>query len=490
MKILNQFFSTLLLLSLLAGVCPAFDTGSHHDLTRAVLAEHGFDEDSIKAIQVENWLTDYYSNSPTYSMHRREVLEQFHFDNLYTYAQVEHYWAALINNLKNETQKAARDDDVMSMLVVMGIGLHAVQDFYSHSNWVEIHPKTGPDSYRATTYLSTVDSSQRDLLKGLHTGKYPDGRNSGPGAYDPPADADLHGDYDTGMNHDSQIRPRWAEAYVFAYCASHELVSAFEKWANEARPGFWSGIQTFVAENGQGKKLDLDVRASRNISMWLKAKGLDGTWKGGRSGSTRFFMAFSSKWVSGDSSVFVRAIRDGKVQDALTKDLYGVGEDLPVPSVEPFSLRRRTVEFHAARFMEANKSGLVGKLPKFGTPDFYARITIGGQEYWTRTIQRSRDVEDPWTEIAFADQETNSVPIRIEAYDEDSLDAEKDQKYDINPLVGELDLNLTLDLADLILSGDIKGLFDSASHPFSIGGAKPDSPRAILNAWISSAPLK
>ena len=479
-----------MLLSLFAGICPAFDTGPHHDLTRTVLAEHGFNEDSIKAIQVENWLTDYYSNSPTYSEDRRRVLENFHFDNLYTDAQVDHYWAALIRNLKIETQKAARDDDVLSMLVVMGIGLHAVQDFYSHSNWVELHPRTDPDSYRTDTYIGYLASGHPNPLKELHTGKFPEDRTTGPGLFDPPEGADLHGGYETGINHDSQIRPRWAEAYVFAYCASQEMVTAFEQWANKARPGFWQKMQVFLAENGQGKKLDADVRASRNISMWLKAKGMDGTWKGNDSGSTRFFTAFSSKWVSSDSSVFVHAIRDGEIQKSLAADLYDDEKELPVPELAPYSLRRRTVEFRAVRFMEAQRSGLAGKMPRLGTPDFYARVTIGGQEYWTRTIQRARELVDPWTEIAFVGQDWKDVNITIKAFDEDSLDAKKDQRFDINPLPDEFDLNLTLNLASLALSGDVEGVFDTASRPFGVEGAKPDKPRAFLNAWITSRLLK
>ncbi|HEY5074992.1 MAG TPA: hypothetical protein VII34_09880, partial [Pyrinomonadaceae bacterium] len=47
------------------GFSYAFDTGSHFDLPRSVLAERGFGDTAIKIAQVENWLTDYYSSTPS-----------------------------------------------------------------------------------------------------------------------------------------------------------------------------------------------------------------------------------------------------------------------------------------------------------------------------------------------------------------------------------------------------------------------------------------
>lgn len=57
----------LLAMALLLGVVPAtqaFDTGPHQDLTREVLAEIGFNQDANETVQLENWLTDYYTNQP------------------------------------------------------------------------------------------------------------------------------------------------------------------------------------------------------------------------------------------------------------------------------------------------------------------------------------------------------------------------------------------------------------------------------------------
>ena len=95
-------------LSVLGAQCLGFGTGSHYDLTRNVLTEHRFGEVSIEIVQVENWLTDYYSYSPTNDKKRRAVLDRLHFDNLFTDGQVRAYWATLLNNLRTSTERAAR----------------------------------------------------------------------------------------------------------------------------------------------------------------------------------------------------------------------------------------------------------------------------------------------------------------------------------------------------------------------------------------------
>jgi hypothetical protein len=485
MRSARQVPTLVLVVWLIAGHCFAFDTGSHSDMTRTVLREHSFDGDSIKVVQVENWLTDYYSNSPTYSRERRAVLEKLHFDNLFTTAQVDDYWAFLTNNLKTAAENAAREDDKLEMLVIIGIGLHAVQDFYAHSNWIETHPRTGAEPYRSDTYLGS-NATSPIAVTAIHTGKYPADRTSGPWKAPIPLDAELHGGYDAGLNHDSPIRPLWDEAYIFAYCASHELIDAFAKWSEAARPGFWERVKTYAAAPEQKKRLDNDVLAARNISMWFKGEGQDGHWKGNKSGTTRFFSAFSGKWVAGDSSVFVRAMRDGRIQDRLTADLYS-GKKAPLlPVIDKYSLKRRTILFRSVQIAESGSMGIVGKLPGVGTHDYYSRVVIAGQDFWSRTIQQSRKSDDPWMEMCIIDQDVESVSITVSVFDENSLDGEDDHPVDINPSSGKSWLDLGFRISDSMITGDLSGIFDSRARSFTVSGAKPDDHRAVLRAFVNS----
>ena len=486
MKASVGFLSTFLIGSLLIGQCHGFGTGSHFDLTRTVLSEHGFGETSIQIAQVENWLIDYYSTSPTYRDKHRATLEKLHFDNLFNEEQVRTYWAILLRNLKSSTEKAAEDNDQMSMLVTLGMGLHAVQDFYSHSNWVELHPPRNSSEFRSDTFLAAIKSPAPASIKGVHTGKYPDDRTSGLDSFPIPVDAELHGGYHTGLNKDSPMRPHWDEAFVFAYAGSHELVSAMEVWAEKIRPGFWRSVREYVVDPATEKKLNKDVFAARNLSMWLEGKGQDGIWKGQGSGSARRFAQLSSKWVLVDSSVFVEAVREGRIKDELSADLYTKTSPPELPPIKPFSLQRTAVLIKVAYVAESKRSKLLkSPLSPLGGPDHYSRITAAGQEFWGRTIQQSRYEVEPWYEIFIADRKTTEIPVTISVWDEDDIDSAKDEHIDINPAAGLLDLKMVFRTSDSSLSGDINGIFNSIDKVFFSEGKEPEKRRASIRAFIA-----
>lgn len=491
MKVPVAFLSTLLIGSLLILQCHGFGTGSHFDLTRTVLAEHGFGETSIQIAQVENWLTDYYSTSPTSGDKGRAALEKLHFDNLFTDEQVRTYWAILIRNLKSSTEKAAEDNDQMSMLVTLGMGLHAVQDFYSHSNWVELHPPRDNGEFRTDTFFSAIKASAAAPIKGVHTGKYPDDRTAGLGSSVIPGNAELHGGYHTGLNKDSPMRPHWDEAYVFAYAGSYELVDAMEAWAEKVRPGFWRSLREYAVDGATEKKLNRDVFAARNLSMWLEGKGQDGIWKGQGSGSARRFAQLSSKWVLVDSSVFVEAVREGSVKDDLSTDLYTKTLAPEIPAIEPFSGQRTAVLIKVTYVAESKKSKLLkSPLSPLGGPDHYSRITAAGQEFWGRTVQQSRYVIEPWYEIFIVDRKTTEIPITISVWDEDDIDSSEDEHIDINPAVGLFDLKMVFRTLDSSLSGDVNGTFNSIDKVFLSEGKEPEKRRASIRAFIAQRVIR
>lgn len=489
----RRFFrvcSTALTLSiLLAGFASALDTGHHFDLTGKVLSERGFGEDAVRVAQVENWLTDYYSNSPTYKEKKREILELLHFDNLYDRRQIVSYWRQYLFNLKAATEKAARENDELQMLVVLGIGLHSTQDFYAHSNWVETHPRIKDGPYRTDTILS-APGGLSPAGPELFSGRYPAERTIGPDGKPVPKGAAYHGDYETGLNKDSPIRNGWDEALVFAYCSSHEITAAIEAWAEEARPGFWKRVREFKARE-DADQLDHDIRAARNISMWFKAKGQDGHWKGDKSGTSRFFTAFSSNWVSDNSSRYVRAMRDGTVPESLAKDLYS-GNRVPDPGRLPrYSLDRRVLVIHTSLIKEVKGSNILRKtLSGAGGTDFYAVITVGKQRFDSRVLQKTRQAVDPWSEIAFVDESEKSIQINISIWDEDGLHLVDDRQIDINPREGKLDLDLIFDLTNGKLKGDVNGIFDRPGREFESAGAKPDKDLALIRIYIAQFPMK
>jgi hypothetical protein len=138
---------------LLAKPAFAFDTGHHSDLTKEALQDQGFGETAIQTVQVQNWLVDYFSSSPTSSI--EGDVAKLHFDNLFTTEQIRNYWGRLTVNTRSAVQQAAREKDTLKLLTILGISLHAVQDFYSHSNWVETHPRSTSGPYRPETWFDS-----------------------------------------------------------------------------------------------------------------------------------------------------------------------------------------------------------------------------------------------------------------------------------------------------------------------------------------------
>jgi hypothetical protein len=392
-------------------------------------------------------------------------------------------YTSIIFSLPGRSRRIGRHDKLW-MFATLGLGLHAVQDFYAHSNWVELHPQGNDGAYRTETFWRAANLDKVESLKRVQTGKYPEDLEKTPDGEKVPKDAKNHGGYDAGLNKDSPPRPHWDEAYIFAYAASHELVGAMRTWSDEVRPGFWDSLREHTVTAKDAEKLEKDIVAARNISMWVKAQGQDGTWKGSGSGSKGFLSMFSSKWITAGSSDFVDIIHDGKVQKELVSGLYEKKTKHQIPSVEHYSLRRAAVVLRVTYAAERKEGTALLRRMTGISSDFYSRIIAGGQEYWGRTMQKSRESVDPWYEIFIVDPTNKELPISISVWDEDDIDAENDEHVDINPSPDARDLRFVFQLADSSLSGDISGIFISRDKPFSVEGAKPDSNRAAIRGFV------
>ena len=146
----------------------AYDTGPHADMTRDALAAEGFSAGGANAGMVNNWFVDYYTNPDDnpYSGHAHALIgllrfgfnredwlfqwvewaQRMHFDagirevgmaDLSNTAGVEQEWQRLMFLTQKWVQYAGRQNNPYDVMAVLGISLHAVQDFYTHSNWVE-----------------------------------------------------------------------------------------------------------------------------------------------------------------------------------------------------------------------------------------------------------------------------------------------------------------------------------------------------------------
>jgi hypothetical protein len=456
----------------------AFDTGHHSDLTGAVLTERGFGETSTKIVQVSNWLTDYYSTSPTSRDVVQSGLEKLHFDNLYDSADVAEYWGWLVHNARAATRHAAESDDPVVMLVVMGLFLHAAQDFYAHSNWVELHPREPGGAYRSETWLSSGPPEGAQMF----TGTYP------PHPSPPPPRAPEHGGYDSGLNKDSHVRPLWDEAYVFAYFASHELVELMRVWAEQVRPGFWDHVLRHELDELGRERLDFDVEAAFKLSMWVKGKGADGHWKGDQSGSARYMSKFAVEWTSAPASAYVEQIKSRRVHLWLTEKLYSGEAPPPLPEVRPFREPRRVVLVRTSHVEELRDKG--GRVDPGGKADLYAVVDVDGQRYVDRVLREKRSYSDPWFTLHVAKDGKAEIPIRMEVWDQDTALRGSKDPCDLHPLEGKRSLDLLLRVADGQLMGDVQGRHDGPESAFAIAGGKPDNKRVAIRCWVAVREVK
>ncbi|MBA2748338.1 MAG: hypothetical protein H0U45_06275 [Tatlockia sp.] len=479
--LLPRLVSLILPIGLL--VCPnvalAFDTGHHSDLTREALQDEGFSNTPIEVAQVENWLVDYFSSSPTSQI--KSDVEKLHFDNLFSTSQIRNYWGQLTVNTKNAVQQAARENDPLKCLAVLGISLHAVQDFYTHSNWVETHPPLG-NAYRTDTWFDSVP------LDNLFTGSYP---NLRPGA------EQLHGDYNNGLNHDSYVRPRWEQSYVFAYAASRQWVNAVHSWVNEVNPSFWQSVQKFEVSGADRSALDFDLEAAYRISEWIAVSGADGHWKGNRSGSNTDFVPFALRWATAADSQFLKEFKVRKIHRLLSENLSGDSSPVPqvpptiaLPTVPHINLDRRAIIVRTLHVAEKDDVGLFEqKIDPLGKADFYAKITVAGQTF-TEAMQLDRsDVSPAWSTIKFIPTALTSVSIHYELWDEDGGTRGDDDHCDINQIAGKQDLDLTFLVGNQLLAGDIAGVRDSESNAVQSEGRKPDKDRAIVRFYVTEQSL-
>ncbi|THF86639.1 hypothetical protein E7T09_11130 [Deinococcus sp. KSM4-11] len=474
--------TTILGLALCAGSTGlAFDTGHHADLTREVLAEAGLNDTAIRAAQVENWLVDYYSTSPTSFGEVRSAAEKLHADNLFSLPAVTNYWNRYVTNARTAFREAATRNDPRQVVALLGMSLHTVQDFYSHSNWAELQaPPAGVD-YATLTWFDASDARRA----GVKTGR---ASTSGDTTQVP------HGGYTSGMNHDSYVRPNWDRAYVLAYAGSRQWVNQARLWVSEVDPAVWNAAQALTLDTGDMERLGKDQEALYRLSEWVKSGPEDGHWKGNGSGDLPDFLAFSATWVAFRlDSVFAEDFQNRRWHQLLAGGLRG-SLDLnvndpppaPPPAVTRLALNRRAVFLRTVAARDLNSAD--GVFGVGGHADLYARIRVQNQEF-IEAMQLDRDsIRPAWTTIRFIDPDIPTVSVHYELWDEDGGLHGADDHLDIHPDGRFRDLDVLFNVNTHQTSGiGIEGIFDSDARLLTVQGTALN--RAQLQMFMTSKAL-
>lgn len=282
-----------LLLSLWALPRPAFafDTWWHAEATRRAMVANGFSADARLVTQFTNFLVDFYSiaghylggfegfynslpggrpqNTPSTLRLAPADMERLHFDSLFSAREIDAQWATLEANAKAALRKYAADPSVQPgfrpivLLSIVGASLHAVQDFYSHSNWVEVFVRRNPSGQ--VPIWHDVPPGDRLALP-ITTGAYPGG--GGRTGHDV-------------LNIDSSGRPLHAEAVDAATRAS----IAWVKMLLEDTSIPWDTLKAYTIGNDRAARrflYDLDATFLTSTSI------IGGHFDGARPAKTIF----------------------------------------------------------------------------------------------------------------------------------------------------------------------------------------------------------
>ena len=161
---MRSFCALVALVALLVSPATSFDTYWHSQCSQKVGQQFGFTEDGWKIMQLGNFSPDLFGPVSEYASknlagRQLEVLQQYgtenpqvrdaaiflHFDNLnndfQSNANFDYLFGRLLENTQNLLAgfNALKVDDrtrKVLTLLTLGASLHAVQDFYSHSDWV------------------------------------------------------------------------------------------------------------------------------------------------------------------------------------------------------------------------------------------------------------------------------------------------------------------------------------------------------------------
>lgn len=406
-----------------AGTAAAYDTGPHADLTRDALTSEGFGPAAADVGMVDNWFTDYYTNPDKnpYSGHASwiigvtrlglarerwpnrwvEAARRMHFDaerrqvgmaDLSGTAGVEQEWQRLMHLTRRWVQYAGRRQDPLLVMAVTGISLHAVQDFYTHSNWVEDpHPEDGRGGpgvaslgYGDHPTWFDVPPQVRATLVGnraVYTGVKGVPRTHSHWRED--QNRSLY----HGLNKDWPGRPKYEESYVTAYFASRQWIRAIRTWlGNEP---LWRRAQTLP----HTAALAHDVEGATEISRF------SGHWQGGGEPS----LPFTGSVRSGRAgSVVSLRLALGDFHDRgptpyrrAFNEMIGAFAEYPVPPPVMPDLPSTRTDQLLTRFvtLEVLDYAGLGLGDPVGEADIYANARIRGQAYTSTIINDA----DSWT---------------------------------------------------------------------------------------------
>jgi hypothetical protein len=395
----------------------AFDTGAHAEITQDALTAEGFGSTAVEVTQVNNWFNDVYENAKKnpFSGHGGfwktliggglgasddwpqalvDAADRTHFDAtnivFFNSAAINVEWDRLRRTTYKLVRSARDRNDPLAALTVLGISLHQVQDFYTHTNWVEPARPPGYDGpgwaakgYGATPTWFDVPAAVRESASVYAGGSLGIRRSHGGWKSDGNVSHAGH------TNKDWEGRPYYLEAYLAAYFATRQWVQAVRSWVDDT--AFWSRVVRYA--NRADGALAHDLRGMLDMSLYA------GHWKGqGEPCQPELSFDFCGDASGPGGSLEDLGIAVGVYFRGRPKTVFRgtweryvmlVGERFPagpvlgtIPSSQPLQRSTWFTRLRVTQLDEIDDRDL-GALNQ---ADWYVDASIGGQRYRSATI--------------------------------------------------------------------------------------------------------
>ena len=229
---------------------------------------------------------------------------------------------------------------MVGWLAVVGLSLKAVQDFYSNSNWVELHPRNSCGCFATTTYTTVANSASN-----FSDAKYSYLRTGCEGSPDkavvsyfgvPTEQTELTsctgpliGDPCSGMNKRSAERPLFEEAYSLAFAQSVEWILACEAWTEAVNKHMVKfAIKNFVTpyHRNTAEFENAYIHSLADVAATLQhGTRTNGIWKGSASGDlNRMTTAFRSFFLNHFSNSQLATLFGKGLIREVTSGLYNM----------------------------------------------------------------------------------------------------------------------------------------------------------------------
>src|SRR4051794_22708896 len=401
----------------------AFDTGPHSDITRDAMLAEGFGSTAADVAVVNNWFVDLYSNASKVpqSGHADTLVEivgsligprenwpqavlpaatRTHFDasvwDVANVGKAEAEWNRLqrgTSQLLRSIKSSGGANAEVQLLTTIGMSLHALQDFYSHSNWIEKQGVAGVDGtdwsklgFGLTPTWFDVPKSARDGLN-VYVGASTGHKDRPHGAWNTDGNKSMV----KGVNKDWPGRLGYQDAYTTSYFATRQWLRAMRAALGD--DALWN--RTLRYANRRSGALDHDLRGALRIGM------MTGHWQGqGEPCDPSFSLNIcgSRNGLGGDLIGARNATRDyfedrGKTRfrstfEALIPLLAQEepnGDLLPVESSREMQASTRFVQMRVTSMKGVGLRALGDPTP-LDRADMFSRAIIAGQSFQSGEI--------------------------------------------------------------------------------------------------------